>query len=78
MMAILALPTSVDQNVIPMLFSIVENMQMLIKSDIVLGWIGFYDELIFQILAHFWARKLAQVEYFFLEWRSFIYLFLQT
>jgi hypothetical protein len=37
MMAILALPTSVDQNVIPMLFSIVENMQMLIKSDIVLG-----------------------------------------
>ena len=35
------------------------------KSDIVLGWIGFYDELIFQILAHLWARKLAQVNTFF-------------
>jgi len=37
MMAILALPTSVDRNVIPMLVSIVGNIQMLIKSDVVLG-----------------------------------------
>ena len=37
------------------------------------AWIGFYNELIFQILAHLCARKLAQVTYFFLEWHSFIY-----
>ena len=77
MMAILALPTSVDQNVITMLFSIVANILpvMLIKSDIVLVWIGLYDELFYQILVHLCARKLAEVTYFFLEWQ---YLFLHT